>query len=211
MILGFEWISEKIEMIFLISAEYSLKTHAEEINMTTTQTFNVGEMNSLLKDYTDALLTLHGIPLTDYSHKVSGEAMVAEFTARKTLATAMWQLHEQAQAQADEINHLTEKNEQLETDFIAEQHRATDNHFKAVRLATTVKDLRDHIADCRGDADERAERYEAILEKADEALKKEFPLPSGKFCRPKKFRDYSPYNTEEEDSDEETDEETDEE
>jgi hypothetical protein len=106
MIFVFSHNPEKIEMIFLISAEYSLKTNPEEINMTTTQTFNVGEMNSLLKNYTDALLTLHGIPLTDYSHKVSGEAMVAEFTARKTLATAMWQLHEQAQAQADEIAEL---------------------------------------------------------------------------------------------------------
>ena len=111
MILGFEWISEKIEMIFLL---YGICCASTRTYIVSQMSISIGQMNSLLKEYTDALLTLHGIPLTDYSHKVSGEAMVAEFTARKTLATAMWQLHEQAQAQADEINHLTEKNEQLE-------------------------------------------------------------------------------------------------
>ena len=207
MILGFEWISEKIEMIFLL---YGICCASTRTYIVSQMSISIGQMNSLLKEYTDTLLTLHGIPLTG-QFEDDFQKFAEHVSATTSLKNAMWKLTQQTKADEECINHLTEKNEQLETDFIAEQHRASDNHFKAVRLATTVKDLRDHIADCRGDADERAERYEAILEKADEALKKEFPLPSGKFCRPKKFRDYSPYNTEEEDSDEETDEETDEE
>ena len=163
-------------------------------------------MNSLLKKYTDTLLTLHGIPLTgEFEDNV--EDWLNHLTARKSLETAMWQLTNKVEQDDEEISLLREKNEALLNDFTDEQRERRDEHFKANRLAITVKSLRDHIADCRGDADERAERYEAILEKADKALNEEFPLPGGKFCRPKKFKDYSPYNTEEEDSDEETDEE----
>ena len=171
---------------------------------------SIGQMNSLLKKYTDTLLTLHGIPLTG-QFEDDFEKFAEHTSARKSLETAMWLLTNKVEQGDEAINLLREKNEALLDDFTDEQRERRDSHFKAVRLATTVKALRDHIADCRGDADERAERYEAILEKADKALNEEFPLPGGKFCRPKKFKDYSPYNTEEENSDEETDEETDEE
>jgi hypothetical protein len=38
---------KKIEMIFLLTAEYSLKTYTEEINMATTQAFNTFEQTTL--------------------------------------------------------------------------------------------------------------------------------------------------------------------
>jgi hypothetical protein len=60
-------------------------------------------MNSYLKKYTDALLTLHGIPLTNYEHDVGVEDLLAEMTARKTLETAMWNLCQHAEAQAAAI------------------------------------------------------------------------------------------------------------
>jgi chromosome segregation ATPase len=66
-------------------------------------------MNSYLKKYTDALLTLHGIPLTNYEHDVGVEELLAEMTARKTLETAMWNLCQHAEAQDEKVAELKKK------------------------------------------------------------------------------------------------------
>jgi hypothetical protein len=53
---------------------------------------SIGQLNSYLKNYTDAILTLHGIPTTNYCHEAPMDLILAEITARKTLEREIWTL-----------------------------------------------------------------------------------------------------------------------
>ena len=165
---------------------------------------SIGQMNSYLKKYTDALLTLHGIPTTDYSHEVSSENMLAEITARKTLETAMWNLCQHAEAQADEITALKSQGAmRKKLDEVNKAVRKQERHeaeAKEYALVDAIRELRDHIITPSETAEESAERYEKIVKYAKKTL-----AP---------YRDYDedyvhPEDVDDEDSDDE--EETDEE
>jgi hypothetical protein len=169
---------------------------------------SIGQLNSYLKNYTDALLTLHGIPITDYSHEVSSENMMAEFTARKTLETAMWNLCQHAEAQAEtlafELQQIqTKRNFQKKLDEVNKALRHQERHeakMKEYELVDAIRELRDHIITPSDTAEESAERYLKIVKYAKKTL-----AP---------YRDYDenyvhPEDVDDEDSDDE--EETDEE
>jgi hypothetical protein len=161
-------------------------------------------MNSYLKNYTDALLTLHGIPTTDYTHEVSSENMLAEITARKTLETAMWNLCQHAEAQDEKVASLKQRVEFRKK--VEEAHKANrkqeihEAEAKEYALVDAIRELRDHIITPSETAEESAERYLKIVKYAKKTL-----AP---------YRDYDenyvhPEDVDDEDSDDE--EETDEE
>jgi len=146
---------------------------------------SIGQLNSYLKKYTDALLTLHGIPTTDYTHEVSSENMMAEFTARKTLETAMWNLCQHAEAQAEEIAKYKtiHSKEPMKSDCwfrlrnIEAERQLHDARADALatdkenqKLVEAVKKLHHHIITPSKTAEQSAERYEAIVEFAEETL-----------------------------------------
>lgn len=164
---------------------------------------SIGQMNSYLKKYTDALLKLHGIPLT-HTYEVSSENMLAEITARKTLETAMWNLCQHAEAQADEITDLKSQGAmRKKLDEVNKAVRKQERHeaeAKEYALVDAIRELRDHIITPSETAEESAERYLKIVKYAKKTL-----AP---------YRDYDenyvhPEDVDDEDSDDE--EETDEE
>ena len=176
---------------------------------------SIGQMNSYLKHYTDALLTLHGIPTTDYSHEVSPENLLAEITARKTLETAMWNLCQHAEAQDEKVAVfddpeklrwvpavellLEQEREQHECDGWAKadeyQEQAEELEETTKKLVDAVKKLHHHIITPSKTAEQSAERYDAIVEFAEETL-----APYGGV---KKREWYDPSDDEEETDDEE--------
>lgn len=161
---------------------------------------SIGQMNSYLKNYTDALLTLHGIPTTDYTHEVSSENMMAEFTARKTLETAIWQFAQHAEAQAEKLAQLKRKRstiamaeyvaleghgaiciDKMKTldpeclleqscDYLEELGWTLTPPATTQKLVEAVKKLHHHIITPSKTAEQSAERYDAIVEFAEETL-----------------------------------------
>jgi membrane-associated HD superfamily phosphohydrolase len=131
-------------------------------------------MNSYLKNYTDALLTLHGIPLTNYEHTVGVEDLLAEMTARKTLETAMWNLCQHAEAQAEEIADLKSQGAmRKKLDEVNKAVRKQERHeaeMKQYELVDAIRELRDHIITSSETAEESAERYEKIVKYAKRTL-----------------------------------------
>ena len=96
-----------------------------QTNQRTQMAISIGKLNSLLKEYTDTLLTLHGIPLTG---KFEGDfdTFAQHVSATTSLKNAMWKLTQQTEADEECINHLTEKNGQLKLEVQLLNHHIAE-------------------------------------------------------------------------------------
>jgi hypothetical protein len=100
--------------------------------------------------------------------------MMAEFTARKTLETAMWNLCQHAEAQDEKVAAL--KSQVALRKKIEEVHKAErkqerhEAEMKEYALVDAIRELRDHIITPSKTAEQSARRYEKIVQYAEETL-----------------------------------------
>ena len=127
-------------------------------------TISIGQMNSYLKKYTDALLTLHGIPLTNYEHDVGVEELLAEMTARKTLETAMWNLCQHAEAQDAIFNDPEKLRSHAAVEKLLELEREDlidDGWKKADEYQEQAEELEDQVEELEAKVEELEKKVAA--------------------------------------------------